>query len=127
MLLLGIEIQPPVRVVKKETVSREGPILSFIREWKPILPRPKLFGAIYVYGVGEVNSDIEKKIAAKKEEWRMKGYSEQLIKMAEELAREWAAKMSEVFAPPEVRAVVLKYNIDKALDMADRWIEKMGK
>ncbi|MEM2351998.1 MAG: hypothetical protein QXT26_06285 [Thermoproteota archaeon] len=124
---MGIEIEPPIKISKMRfSLLEDGPIRSFLREWKPILPRPKLFGeSIYVTGVGEVDSEIESMIEAKKREWRAKGASENLIRMAEELAREWASKMTAAFAPPELRATVLKYNMAKALEVADRWITRM--
>ena len=74
----------------------------------------------------EVDSEIERMIEAKKAEWRAKGYPEKLIAMAEELAKDWTARMSEAFAPPELRAAAAKYNIKKGLEVADRWITRMA-
>ena len=62
----------------------------------------------------------------KRKEWRAKGYSEKLINMATELAQEWAFRMSEVFAPPEMREVAVRHNLPKGLEVADRWITRFG-
>lgn len=73
-----------------------------------------------------VDSGLESLKEAKKREWRIKGYSESLIRMATELADSWSIKMSEAFAPPEIRETVVKYTYPKALETADAWITKLG-
>jgi len=77
-------------------------------------------------GVRGIDSSLEELKRKKIDEWRSKGYSEHLISMALELADEWAYKMSEVFAPPEIREAAVRYNYPKALEVADRWIRVMG-
>ncbi len=74
----------------------------------------------------EVDGELDRMLEEKKKEWRARGYSGRLISMAEELANEWAWAISEAFAPPEIRATVLKHVYPKALNIADRWITRMG-
>ena len=73
-----------------------------------------------------VNAEIDRLMEEKKREWRARGYSESLIRMAEDLARSWTAKMSEAFAPPEVREAVVRHIFPKSLEVADAWIAKLG-
>jgi hypothetical protein len=103
----------------------EGPLRRFLKEWKPIIPRKKLLGEIIVAGT-PVDAEIERMLEEKKKEWRAKGYSESLIRMAEELARGWTAKMTEAFAPPEVKEAVARHTFPKSLEVADAWIRKIG-
>jgi len=105
--------------------SEEGPIRRFIKEWQPIIPRKKLLGEIIVAGT-PVDAEIERMLEEKKREWRAKGYSESLIRMAEELARSWTAKMTEAFAPPEVKEAVARHTFPKSLIVADNWIKTIG-
>jgi intein/homing endonuclease len=55
-----------------------------------------------------------------------KGYSENLIRMAEDLAKSWVAKLSETFAPPDVREAVVRHMMPKGLEVADRWLATIG-
>jgi hypothetical protein len=103
----------------------EGPVRKFLREWKPLIPRKKLLGEIIVAGT-PVDAEMERMLEEKKREWRSKHYPEKLISMAEDLARGWVAKLSETFAPPEVREAVIRHMFPKALDVASKWIETMG-
>jgi hypothetical protein len=73
-----------------------------------------------------VDSEIDKMIEAKKTEWRRKGYSENLISMAESLCRGWISKMAEAFAPPEVKQAVARHITPKAIEVADAWIQRIG-
>jgi predicted RNA-binding Zn-ribbon protein involved in translation (DUF1610 family) len=104
---------------------------KFLKEWKPLIPRKKLIGElmtsppVLISGTW-VDSEIDKMIEAKKAEWRAKGYSENLIRMAEDLARGWIAKMSEAFAPPEVKQAVARHITPKAIEVADAWIQRIG-
>ena len=79
-----------------------------------------------VLGVRGVDASLEKMKEEKKREWRARGYSESLISMATDLAQEWAYRMSEVFAPPELREAAIRYNLPKGLEVADRWIKTIG-
>jgi hypothetical protein len=126
---MGIEIGPPKKV-RMEKVERWYPG-KFITEWKPLIPRKKLLGElmtsppVLISGTW-VDGEIDKMIEAKKAEWRAKGYSENLIRMAEDLARGWIAKMSEAFAPPEVKQAVARHITPKAIEVADAWIQRIG-
>ncbi len=62
----------------------------------------------------------------KKAEWRRKGYSENLINMALELSTEWTNSMAAAFAPPELREAVIRHIYPKSLEVASRWIERIG-
>jgi len=73
-----------------------------------------------------VDAEIDRLMEEKKREWRARGYSESLNRMAEDLARAWTAKMSEAFAPPEVREAVVKHIFPKSLEMASKWLETIG-
>ena len=84
-----------------------------------------LLGEIIVAGV-PVDAEIERMLEEKKREWRAKGYSESLIRMAEDLAKGWVSRLSETFAPPEVREAVVKHMFPKALDVADHWLRTIG-
>jgi len=77
-------------------------------------------------GVKGVDAAIERMKEEKKAEWRLKGYSENLIRMAIDLADSWAASISSAFAPPELKEAILKHIYPKALSVADAWIEKIG-
>lgn len=96
----------------------EGIIRKFIRRWEPLIPRPKILGE----SLPSVDSEIE----VKKAEWRAQGYTENMIANAEKLAREWVTSMASALAPPELQEPVLKYNIKKALDMAESWLKTMA-
>jgi len=101
----------------------EGPIRRFLRERQPLLKRVWSPEAV---GVKGVDAAIEKMKEEKKAEWRFKGYSENLIRMAIDLADSWASSISSAFAPPELKEAVLKHIYPKALSVADAWIEKIG-
>jgi hypothetical protein len=103
----------------------EGPVRRFIKEWKPIIPRKKLLGEIIVAGT-PVDAEIERMLEEKKAEWRRRGYPENFIKMAGELASEWVASISSAFAPPELREALVRYNMRKGLEVADHWITTMS-
>lgn len=69
-----------------------------------------------------IDSDVDVLIEAKKKEWREKGYTENQIGMAVNLAREWAYSMSNAFAPPELRSTVFKHNLEKGFTVAQHWL-----
>jgi len=79
-----------------------------------------------VVGVRGVDASLERMKEEKRAEWRARGYSESLINMATELAQDWTYRMSEVFAPPELREAAIRYNLPKGLEVANRWIEAIG-
>lgn len=91
---------------------RGKPILSGL--WSPVIYPP-------------VDREIEAMREAKKAEWRRMGYSESLIRMAEDLADDWASSIAAAFAPPELRASIIRHMYPKALDVASRWLAVMGK
>jgi hypothetical protein len=70
-----------------------------------------------------IDSDVDALIEAKKKEWQEKGYTENQIRMAIDLATEWAYSMSNAFAPPELRSTVFKHNLKKGFDVADKWLK----
>jgi hypothetical protein len=126
---MGIEIGPPKKFYGEK--AERWYLGKLIKEWKPILPRKKLLGELLtsppvLVGGEWVDSEIDKMIEAKKAEWRAKGYSENLIRMAEDLAKSWVAKLSETFAPPEVREAVVRHMMPKGLEVADRWLATIG-
>jgi hypothetical protein len=135
---MGIEIEPPKKLRSEEihhaVLSGQGEKWypgKFLKEWKPLIPRKKIFGELLtsppvIVAGTEVDSEIDRMIEAKKAEWRAKGYSENLIRMAEDLARGWIAKMTEAFAPPEVKQAVAKHITPKAIEVADAWIRRIG-
>lgn len=96
----------------------EGPIRKFIRSWKPLIPREKI--------LGESLSSVDAEIEARKAQWRAQGYTENMIENAQKLAREWVTSMASALAPPELQEPVLRYNIKKALNMAESWLKTMG-
>lgn len=101
-----------------------GKFIEKIRGKKPLLrglaSPPVLVGGEWV------DAEIDRLMEEKKREWRARGYSESLIRMAEDLARSWASKMSEAFAPPEVREAVVKHIFPKSLTVAEQWITALG-
>ena len=101
-----------------------GKFIEKIRGKKPLLrglaSPPVLVGGEWV------DAEIDRLMEEKKSEWRARGYSESLIRMAEDLARSWTAKMSEAFAPPEVREAVVKHIFPKSLETASKWLETIG-
>jgi hypothetical protein len=126
---MGIEIGPPKKFHGEKAEGWYPGKL--IKEWKPLIPRKKLLGELLtsppvLVGGEWVDSEIDKMIEAKKAEWRSKGYSENLIRMAEDLAKSWVAKLSETFAPPDVREAVVRHMMPKGLEVADRWLATIG-
>jgi len=126
---MGIEIGPPKKFYGEKAEGWYPGKL--IKEWKPILPRKKLLGELLtsppvLVGGEWVDSEIDKMIEAKKAEWRARGYSENLIRMAEDLCRGWISKMAEAFAPPELKQAVAKHITPKAIEVADAWIRRIG-
>jgi len=128
---MGIEIGPPrkVRILKME--KEKWYPGKFIKEWKPLIPRKKILGELMssppvLVGGEWVDSEIDRLIEAKKAEWRKAGYSENLIRMAEDLAHGWITKMTEFFAPPEVKEAVARHIAPKAVEVADAWIRRIG-
>lgn len=84
---------------------------------------PKVLEAL---GVKGVDAEIDRLKEEKKAEWRRRGYSENLIRMAEDLSTEWTLSMSSAFAPPELREAVIKHIYPKSLKVADRWLTRIG-
>jgi hypothetical protein len=108
-------------------LSEDGPLRRLLYQRQPIIPRRRLLDLLQgQVGVRGVDSGLESLKEAKKREWRAKGYSESLIRMADDLATEWSVSMSEAFAPPELREAAIKYNFPKGLSVADAWIVKIG-
>jgi len=103
-------------------ILEEGPLRKLLRE-RGLLKR---FQELPVIGVKGVDATIERLKEEKKAEWRRRGYSETLISMAVSLADDWASSMASAFAPPELKESVLRHIYPKALDVADRWITKIG-
>jgi len=104
-------------------LKEEGPLRRWLRERQPLLKR---VWSPEVVGVKGVDAAIERLKEEKKAEWRRRGYSETLISMAVSLADDWASSMASAFAPPELKESVLRHIYPKALDVADRWITKIG-
>jgi len=101
----------------------EGPLRKILRERQPLLKR---LWSPEVVGVKGVDAAIERLKEEKKAEWRRRGYSENLIRMAEDLSTEWTLSMSSAFAPPELREAVIKHIYPKSLEVADRWLTRIG-
>jgi len=94
---------------------------------EPLLAKltfPRLLGEGTASTQG-IDAELERIKEEKRREWRAKGFPEPLIRMAEDLATEWALKMSEVFTPPELREASFRYNLPKGLEVASKWIEVM--
>lgn len=136
---MGIEIEPPVRLKSSKgklglaELLEDGPVRKFLREWKPILPREKLFKEFLgassppvLVGGEWVDADIDRLIEEKQKEWRERGYTENQIRMATDLARGWISKMSEAFAPDELKSAVARHIAPKALEVADSWLKKIA-
>ncbi len=102
----------------------EGPLRRWLRERKPLL-KGSASPPVLVAGAW-VDAEIDRLMEEKKREWRARGYSESLIRMAEDLARSWTSKMSEAFAPPEVREAVVRHIFPKSLETASKWLEVIG-
>ncbi len=102
----------------------EGPLRRWLRERKPLL-KGSASPPVLVAGAW-VDAEIDRLMEEKKREWRARGYSESLIRMAEELARGWTSKMTEAFAPPEVKEAVARHIFPKGIEVADAWISKIG-
>jgi len=112
-------------------VLKKKPLRSFLSKRPTILLEKPLVEKLnldppQVIGVRGIDAGLEAMKEAKRREWRAKGYSEKLISMALELAEDWTYRMSEVFAPPELREAAVRYNFPKGLEVASRWIEVMG-
>jgi len=111
---------------------KEGPLRKYLRERETLIPRKKLvdfFGSsspiVFVAG-REIDEEIERLREEKRIEWRRRGYREPLIRMAIELADEWASSMAEAFAPRELQEAVARHIYPKALNVANRWIRAMA-
>lgn len=77
-----------------------------------------------------MDADIERAKTEKSREWRERGYPEHLIKMGEDLAREWTVSLSKAFAPaemPEIQEAIIRTTYPKGLSVADRWLRAMVK
>ena len=109
---------------------KEGPLRKWLREREPLIPRRKLISSSLSPEVTrlEVDSALKEMKEAKKRDWRARGYSENLIGMAEDLSDEWITSMARAWATdmPEVQRAIVRANYGKALDVADRWIRKIG-
>jgi len=114
-------------------IKRPTPIVDFLKRRPTVLLEETLVKKLgldamraQVIGVRGVDAELESLKEAKRAEWRAMGYSESLINMATELAQDWTYRMSEVFAPPELREAAVRYNLPKGLEVADRWIRAIG-
>ena len=130
-ILSGLELNYVVKVNKKfPLIKRPTPIIDFLKTRPTVLLEESLVKKLglnaQVVGVRGIDAELERLKEAKKAEWRARGYSEGLINMATELAQDWAYRMSEVFAPPELREAAVRYNLPKGLEVADRWITAIG-
>ncbi|MFQ6077435.1 MAG: hypothetical protein ACE5Z5_15120 [Candidatus Bathyarchaeia archaeon] len=99
----------------------------------PYPPLPRfLFEGLEHHSVWVAGEEVDSSLEAMKErykaEWRRKGYSESLIRMAEGLADDWVRSMAAAFAPgmPGVQRAIAKASYGKALTTADHWIAKIG-
>jgi len=116
-------------------VLKEGPIRKFLKERETLVPRKKIIDffsssssrSVWVAGV-KVDAELERMKEEKVAEWRRRGYSESLIRMATDLAESWTRSMAEAFAPtmPEVQKAIAKATFPKGLETADHWITKIG-
>lgn len=70
-----------------------------------------------------IDEGVDALIDTKKKEWREKGYTENQIRMAVNLATEWAHSMSKAFAPAELRSTVFKHNLEKGFTVAEKWLK----
>ena len=110
------------RTALEENIMAEwypGKFIEKIREkriLKGLASPPVLVGGEWV------DAEIDRLMEEKKSEWRARGYSESLIRMAESLCNDWARSMAEAFAPSELRVSVFKHLYPKALATADKWI-----
>jgi len=135
---MGIEIKPPVKLRKsvysgstsRRRILEEGPLRKFLREWKPILPRKKLFEGQKTAIFPPTDRVLESMREEKRREWLAKGYSEALVEKALLLADRWVSEMAEAFAPPErmdIRQEIIRSSYPKALEVAEHWLEAMSK
>lgn len=77
-------------------------------------------------GQGGADSSLEKMREDKKAEWRSKGYPENWIGMAIDLADDWTSSMGNAFAPPGTREAVIRYTYPKGLEVAGNWLRTMA-
>jgi len=104
-------------------LKEEGPLRKWLRERQPLLKR---VWSPEIVGVKGVDAVIERLKEEKKAEWRRRGYSESLISMAIDLADSWTVSMTAAFGPPELREAMTRYIYPKSLEVASRWIERIG-
>jgi len=131
---MGIEIEPPVKLRRSvysesRRILEEGPLRRFLREWKPILPRKKLFEGEKTAIYPPTDKVLESMREAKKREWLAKGYPEGLVEKALLLADRWVSEMAEAFAPPgrmDIRQEIIKASYPKALEVAEKWLKAMS-
>jgi len=103
-----------------------GPIRKWLKEWEPLVPRPRLLETTAIYP--PVDNEIEMKREAKRLEWEKKGYPEKLIEKAFLLADRWISSLADSFGTnKEVREAIIRGSYDKALSVAENWIVAMMK
>jgi hypothetical protein len=112
---------------RRKTIILEKPAIKAFEEIRQSVKVRRIFeGSILSPQVKGVDMGLERLKEEKIREWRDRGYSENLIKMATDLADEWSWSMAGAFAPPELRENVVKYIYPKSLDVASKWIERIG-
>jgi len=133
---MGIEIEPPVKLRRSafsfsdKGILEEGPLRRFLREWKPIIPRRKIFEGEVTAIYPPTDRVLESMREAKRREWLAKGYPEGLVDKALLLADRWVSSMASAFAPPErmdIRQEIIRASYPKALEVAEHWIQEMIK
>jgi intein/homing endonuclease len=125
----------PVRNSKHKQRLRKGFVRLGVEESKWAQRRYPFLGFVRVHSIQKVGKEPVYDVAIEGSHnfvancflvHNSKGYSENLIRMAEDLAKSWVAKLSETFAPPDVREAVVRHMMPKGLEVADRWLATIG-
>ena len=104
----------------------EGPVRKKFREF--LSSRPLLSPVTAIYPPG-VDSEIDRKREAKRQEWLKKGYPPALIDKALILSDRWVSSLADAFGAgdPKVRDAIIRGSYDKALSVGENWILAMMK
>jgi hypothetical protein len=110
-------------------IFRNG-IIDLLKERKTLIKRPKIFEELLI-GAKKYDSELEDMLNEKYKEWISRGVPEKLAIMGKELAREWTESMTRFGVagaelPDEVIRKIAKEHLKKGIEVAERWVKKMG-
>jgi hypothetical protein len=115
-------------MIKMGIIFRNG-IIDYLKERRTLIKRPKIFEELIVRGEA-VDSEIERMLDEKYKEWISRGVSENMARMAIDLAKGWAEKVTEfglagAKIPEEAKKEITKAHLKKGFEVAEKWIHSL--